>query len=79
MHVSFRGSQLVVTWQTSHITEGLLEGVLVRDRETHHYNRIIPLPLGTTVSFQFIGVAPNITTPQPHSLVRSVRLKRLAL
>jgi HSP20 family molecular chaperone IbpA len=54
MHISFRGSQLVLTWKISKIKESIVDGVREREREVHHFHRVVSLPIGTTVSLRFI-------------------------
>ena len=50
MHVSFRASRLIVSWQvekTAEREDG--DGALVREREVQRYSHTIPLPEGTKV------------------------------
>lgn len=47
MHVSFRGSRLIVTWRRIKISEKTENGVLIRDRQEKQYNQIIPMPEGS--------------------------------
>ena len=50
MHVSFRASRRVVSWQvekTAEREDG--DGALVREREVQRYSHTIPLPEGTKV------------------------------
>jgi len=47
MHVSFRGSRLIITWRRIKVTEKTEGGILIRDRQEKQYNQIIPMPEGS--------------------------------
>lgn len=49
MHISYQANRLAITWRTLKVTEKIEDGVLIREREEHHFHRTIPLPLGTKV------------------------------
>ena len=50
MHVSFRGTRIVVTWRKDRMIEKQEDGVLVRERFEKQYSQVIQLPDGTKVS-----------------------------
>jgi len=47
VHISFQRNRLVITWETSTVTEREEDGRLVRERKEHKYSRTIPIPEGT--------------------------------
>jgi HSP20 family molecular chaperone IbpA len=50
MHVSFKKNKLIVAWRRVKIIEKHEDDGIVRERKEKHYNQIIPLPEGTSVS-----------------------------